>query len=141
MNRVIKVIFNVCLLALFLPLTSAAQDNSYQTDRTIRFNGNSRAERVILNIDDETKELHLKIRSRIREGSLKIEIYDPSGGKRGNFVIEGQLGTNATSSESVEGRISKSIPTPQQGEWIIKIIPVGVHGQIWIKSDQVLEQL
>ncbi len=140
MNPVIKLIFSVGLLFIFLPFNSMAQDNTSQTNRSFRLSGSSKSQRIILNVDPATTQLNLNVRSRVRQGSLKIEIYDPNNVKRENFSIEGQQTSNTTSSEMVEGRISKIIDDPKSGEWLIKIIPTTSHGDIQINTRQVSKQ-
>jgi hypothetical protein len=88
--------------------------------------------------------MSLWIASNISEGDLTIEIYDPSGDKKGDFSIgcvlnkikQGNSTDEDKSREIVQGRINKSINNPLKGTWIIKIFPKNATGQIQIAFSQ-----
>ena len=110
----------------------------------------------VVAVSEQDNTLNLKIQSKIREGELTIEIYDPKNEKRGNYSIGSQVKTTKSNSnktdmdkelellgtlmgvrkESVQGTITRTIKDPVKGNWVVKIIPKNVKGLVTIVSDQ-----
>jgi len=131
--------FILVLSILFVaPSAVVAQDcTSICQDRVIELDGSSDREEIKLNVAENVKKLHLGINSTISSGELTVEIYDPKGNKKGYYSVESQMGNSAKKKESVCGQMHKEIDDPQAGDWIIRLKPKKVKGQIAIHSGQV----
>ena len=121
------------------PLVTLAQQDctSISQNRTIELDGGSDREEVKLTVEEDVKQLHLAISSTISSGELTVEIFDPKGNKQGYYSVESQSSSSAKRKESVCGQMHKEISDPQAGDWIIRLKPKKVKGQISIHSGQV----
>jgi subtilisin-like proprotein convertase family protein len=107
-------------------------------ERGIELKGDSKTEEVKISVNEKAIALDIAIASTIKSGQLHIELYSPDGKRKGDFSVGSQIeqGEKALSkSEKVSGKISKHIPEPELGDWVIKIIPEQAHGQLFIKSN------
>ena len=108
--------------------------NGITMTRNIQFNGSSDSEQIKVEVSDDTKDLNLNVNGTIKSGYLTVEIFDPKGNKKGNFSIESQISASDTKKEMVCGQMSKQIKDPMKGNWIIKLTPKNVVGDITINS-------
>ena len=130
----------IMLIAIFIaasPLTFAQDCTHISQDRVIELDGSSDREEIKLNVAEGIKKLHVGINSTISSGELTVEIYDPSGNKKGYYSVESQMSNSAKKTESVCGQMQKEISDPQAGDWTIKLKPKKVKGRIAIHSGQV----
>ena len=122
----------------FLSLSiQAQQNNQHQCDavtlnRSIQFDGSSDTEDIKIEVADATKKLYVSINSTIKSGHLTVEVYDPKGNKKGNFSIESQVKSSNKKKELVCGQMQKQIDDPIKGNWVIKLIPNNVAGDVSI---------
>ncbi|WP_298758554.1 hypothetical protein [uncultured Psychroserpens sp.] len=137
MKKSIKLV--TCLF-LLLSLTIHAQQNSQHIqqcdavtlNRNIQLDGSSDTEEIKIEVASNAKKLHIGINSTIKSGYLTVEVYDPKGNKKGNFSIESQVKSSSKKKELVCGQMQKHIDEPIKGDWVIKLIPNNVAGDISI---------
>ncbi|UII22314.1 hypothetical protein [Fulvivirga ligni] len=146
--RLLKGILFTTLLLTCLNLASAQNNKSeprkkpenfvypsspatLSTSRGIEFKDDSKVEEVAITIDKETNDFTLEIKSRVTRGSVTIEIYQPDGDILGHFSVATQI---SSKSEIVNGNYVKTLLSPQEGDWKIKIIPNKASGEIAIES-------
>ena len=98
--------------------------------RTVQLEDDSKPFEVIINIKTNVQRFEFMITSSVRSGKLSIEVFDPSGIRRGNFSVGTQL--NSKIEETATGNIKKSLFEPQPGDWKIKMIPTDGTGTIRI---------
>ena len=150
--------FLTTFLCLFV-ITSfiSGQDaTTFNLERQIILNGESENIEILLSVSEQDNTLNLKIQSKIREGELTIEIYDPKNEKKGNYSIGSQVKNTQSNSnktdmdkelellgtligvrkESVQGTITRTIKDPVKGNWVVKIIQKNVKGLVTIVYDQ-----
>ena len=132
------------ILIFLVPLLSFGQDQrnnvsairnsetKVELERTIRLENDSGAEDVLIEISEKTRRLELMIVSKVRNGKVTIEIYDPKGIKQGSYTVGTLL--SSEKEETVNGNIKKSLFEPQVGKWKIKIIPIDATGAIQIQT-------
>lgn len=133
---------------MFLFLTSNAfsqSQNQGQQDcecsstslsRNIELDDSSDTEDIKIEVSDEVKKMFIGVNSIIESGYLTVEIYDPSGNKKGNFSVESQLKSSNKKKEQVCGQMQKQIDDPEKGTWRVKLIPKNAVGQIQIQTSQ-----
>ena len=92
----------------------------------------SKAEEVVVKINEGTLDFNLAIESRISNGKLMVEIYDSAGKKQGNFTVETQLGEEKQ--EDVSGQYRKSWRNVPAGDWKVKILPTAASAKVMITS-------
>ena len=110
--------------------------SSSTTNRTIKLENSSENEDITIAIPKDLGCMHIAISSTINSGYLTVEIYDPKGNKKGNFSIESQVKSSASKSEMVCGQLQKQINDPIAGDWVVKLIPNNVSGDISINTLQ-----
>lgn len=139
---------------------SGQDATTFNLERQIILNGESENIEILLSVSGQDNALNLKIQSKIQEGELTIEIYDPKNEKKGNYSIGSQVKTTQSNikkndmdneferelellgtimgvrKESVQGTITRTIKDPLKGNWVVKIIPKNVKGRVTIVSDQ-----
>lgn len=115
-----------------LVIANTNQKTSFNFQRTIKLEQNSKEEVVVINIEKQTKRFDFKIDTSVSSGKLTIEIFDSNGKKQGTFSVGTQL--NLQNAERAEGNINKSLVDPQAGDWKIKIIPIKANGMIQINT-------
>lgn len=133
------------LIIIFLvPLSSLGQnlennnssirssETKVELERNITLENDSEAEEVIIEIKDRTQRLELLILSKVGNGKVTIELYDPNGTRQGSYTV-GTL-VNSEKEEMVNGKIRKSLFDPQAGKWKVKIIPINATGRIQINT-------
>ena len=118
---------------------------SFNLQRQISLNEDSEKKEILIPISGPIVRFTINIASRISEGELTIEMYDPSGEKQGNYSVDNQISArldksdkNAkmTNKEIVTGKIDKSIEYPISGNWKVLIIPKNASGELLIESNQ-----
>ncbi|WP_298903327.1 hypothetical protein [uncultured Psychroserpens sp.] len=135
MKKSIKLV--TCLFLLLSLSIQAQQNNQKHCDaitlnRSIQFDGSSDTEEIKVEVADSAKKLYVSINSTIKSGYLTVEVYDPKGNKKGNFSIESQVKSSNKKKELVCGQMQKHIDDPIQGNWVIKLIPNNVAGDVSI---------
>jgi len=141
MTKSIKLRAVIILLLLLGPIAMAQQDcTDFSITRTIHLNESSNTKEIKLEVNDDVKCLQIGLISTIESGALTIEIYDPNGDKQGNFSMESDLSSNSSSAgknkDLVCGQLNKTIKDPMKGNWIVKLKPKKVTGEIMINSRQ-----
>ncbi len=118
---------------------------TFNLQREISLNEDSEKKEILLPVSGPIVRFTISIGSRITEGELTIEVYDPNGEKQGNYSVDNQISSrlyksdkNAKmmSKEIVTGKIDKSIEYPISGNWKVLIIPNNASGQLVIESNQ-----
>lgn len=132
------------ILICLLPLLSFGQDSrvnvradrnsetKVELERTVMLENDSEVEDVLIEINEKTRRLELMIASKVRNGKITIEIYDPKGVKQGAYTVGTLL--SSEKEETVNGNIRKSLFEPQVGKWKIRIIPIDATGGIQIQT-------
>ena len=137
MKKSVQLFLSISML-LFFTTSMLGQDcTAINQSRNIELDGSSENEEIKLNVADNVKKLHVGINSTISTGYLTVEIYDPKGKKKGYYSVESQMSSNAKKKETVCGQMQKEITDPLKGDWVIKLIPKNVKGNISIHSGQV----
>ncbi len=108
--------------------------NATTLSRNIELDGSSDTEDIKIEVSDETKKMFIGVNSTIESGYLTVEIYDPSGNKKGNFSVESQVKSSDKKREQVCGQMQKQIEDPEKGTWRVKLIPKNAVGKIHIQS-------
>ena len=113
---------------------------SIDQERSIQIENYSKDETIDIEVFEDTKLLLLEISSTISYGSIKVEIYDPAGKKKGQFSIKSLLtleklkkmkrGQKNYMREDVSGKINKIFIQSLVGTWKVKIYPKETHGTI-----------
>jgi len=113
--------------------------NSERTDfsltRTIRLNDHSGEKTIPVEIRDTASEFLLSINCGLQSGFLTVEIYDPTGAKRGNFSVKGDYSKSSSWSEDVGSAINKRFVRPIKGDWSLKFIAEKVTADILINTN------
>ena len=78
--------------------------------------------------------LFFSINGKINEGYTLIEIFDPSGKKEGELLLEGSKLSGSTS-----GTLNKTIADAKTGEWLLKISSIDADGRIHVSVTQYKE--
>jgi len=140
MKKSIK-LFACLSLIMFLSFSATGQQcDGITLNRNIQLDGSSDTEEFKVEVSEDIESLQIAIISTIQSGYLTMEIYDPKGVKQGNFSVESQLNSNAKKKELVCGQMQKTIKDPIKGNWVIKLIPEKVKGDISICTTQVLQK-
>ncbi len=108
--------------------TGQHQCNSTSSVRTIELDKSSNKKDIKIDVTDNAKAMSVAVNSTINSGLLTIEIYDPNGDKKGHFSIEAA----GDKTELVSGQMQKHFETPMKGDWVVKLIPKKVSGDISI---------
>ena len=141
MTKSIKLRAVIILVLLLGPIAMAQQDcTDFSITRTIQLDASSKTKEIKLEVNDDVKCLQIGLISTIESGALTIEIYDPNGDKQGNFSVESGLSSSSSSAgknkDLVCGQLNKTIKDPMKGNWIVKLKPKKVTGEIMINSRQ-----
>jgi len=150
-----KLLIKLAITLVFLYNISCSilgQDKTnFAVSRSILLDGESEKQEIILPVSEKNGSFNLTVSSKIYQGELTIEVYDPKGEKQGNYTVGCQLyttiqknnngqeekssGKTWTNKEIVNGRIDRKIINPIVGNWIVKIIPNRPKGSL--KSEYV----
>jgi len=131
----------VLVLTLFLSVGAFAQSTEFMTTQNLGFKESSKTKNIKVKVTESTSLLNLNIKCGLREGTVTIEIFDPSGEKQGEFSVE-SIETEDDGSlfnmlqKGVEGQINKLIDKPKKGIWSIKFTPKNASGGVEIQSVQ-----
>jgi hypothetical protein len=111
---------------------SNGDDTRVEVEQMLELENDSREDEVVLSIPENTREMQIKVYGQISNGRLVVELYDPNGKKEGTFSLstKGKPGKNAQAT----GNLTKSLRDPEAGDWIVKILPANVTGDIGIRS-------
>ncbi len=140
MEKSIK-LFACLSLIMFLSFSALGQQcDGITLKRNIQLDGSSDTEEIKVEVSEDIESFQIAINSTIQSGYLTMEIYDPKGAKQGNFSVESQLNSNDKKKELVCGQMQKIIKNPLKGNWIVKLIPKKVKGDISICTTQVLQK-
>jgi hypothetical protein len=127
--------------------TGQADHTDFKLSKTINFNGESDKVEIIIPVTDRNIGLIIKIFSLIITGELTIEIFDPTGEKMGNYSVSSQNSIkivgktyNPTQSEAISGEITKSVISPNIGNWKVNVMPKNAKGRIDLESIQTSEK-
>ena len=130
-------------LGLMLLLLSGsmlmAQATDFTTTRRLGFNNSTKTQTVEIDTPKNSSSLGLQILCTVKNGAVKIEIFNPSGKKEGEFSVESTENEGSNSlfdllDEGVSGEINKMIYEPHVGSWKIKFIPENATGKVQIVS-------
>lgn len=91
--------------------------------------GNDEKE-IVLPVPEKSNFLMLQIRAAVREGELKMEIYDPSGERKKNSSVGKDKETKG--SKVLGGYLP--FRNPMKGNWIIKIRCTNVEGSFVVAT-------
>ncbi|WP_167616193.1 hypothetical protein [Maribellus sediminis] len=151
MKKIAIKLFGLLLITLFYypsqaQINSFKEKTSYNLHRSIEMQKDSDVKEIKIEVTEEDCIFNLRVQSTINAGSLKLEIFDPTGKNQGNFSIGCQIDLDNTIqeisqrkskvSESVHGLTSKLINNPKLGNWIVKISPQKTTGKIIIDFNQ-----
>ncbi len=93
-----------------------------------------------ISMTEDHNILKVTINSSFSEGVVVVEIIDPKGEKQGSFTLKRDEpivnGDNTSSSEVVDGFITKLFRFPIKGEWIIRSLPTAATGNMEIDIRQ-----
>lgn len=93
-----------------------------------------------ISMTEDHNVLKISINSSFSEGVVVVEIIDPKGEKQGSYTLKRDEssvnGENTTSSEVVDGFITKLFRFPIKGEWIIRSLPTAATGNMDIEIRQ-----
>ncbi len=119
------------------------QNTIFRTSNSIELRGTSDIREIKIEVTDEGCNFSFDLSGEIQHGSLKIEIFDPKGKKRGSFSTGIQTENNLVKPENqkksnYEERIRGEImqQNASSGVWIIKIIPTNAHGNLNFRNQQ-----
>jgi hypothetical protein len=116
-----------------------AQSTEFTTTRRLGFNQSVKTQQVEIDSPENTAQLNLKILCSVEKGTVKIQIFNPSGKKEGEFKVEGTE-TESTGElydllqNGVSGEINKKVYDPEKGSWLVKFIPEKATGKVQIIS-------
>ena len=116
---------------------------------SIELIGSSEARELQVEIAEDNCQFSLDIDAEIEKGSIKIEIYDPKGKKKGVFLTgttaDNEVLISAKTAEKdtkrsncierVNGRIMQQ--NASSGVWLIKIQPKNAHGRLAFNNQQI----
>ena len=146
-----------CLIVIFLTVgicnvfSQMKSSSSTSENRKIKIFKSSKEQVLEFEVYKESEIFKLDIESKIIFGSLRIEVYDPTGKEQGRFSVKTMtnkddkntsqqafedLGIKNPSSESVTGKMDKLFFEPVVGKWNIKIFPKIAIGEINIVGVQ-----
>jgi len=127
------------LLAILSEALLFAQNTEFTTTRRLGFNQSIKTQQVEIDAPENTAQLNLKILCSVEKGAVKIQIFNPSGEKEGEFKVEGTE-TESTGElfdllqNGVSGEINKKVYDPEKGAWLVKFIPEKATGKVQIIS-------
>lgn len=119
-----------------------------RTNNSIRLNGSSETRELQVEVAEEGCYFNLDIDANVEKGSIKIEIYDPRGRKKGVFSTgttkdketsvtlktEDKGAQKKECTERVSGEIMQQ--NALSGVWTIKIIPNHTFGVVTFRNQQ-----
>lgn len=131
-------------IALFFSALGWGQSTEFKTTRNLGFSESNKIQTVDIKIAEKTVRLSLEIICSVKEGSVTIEIFNPSGEKQGEFSVESTESEKDESlfsllKDGVSGQINKRIIEPALGKWTIKFTPENASGRVNIQSIQLME--
>lgn len=114
---------------------------NFTLNRKVALMQESETKEIKVNCKENLNVFDMVIEASIYKGNLKIEIFNPKGKKIDSFDIESSILKDTKSqtlteweSNMVTGQIHKSFENPLPGNWIVKIIPDEVFGDVNISS-------
>ena len=137
MKNTVKMTTSILILMFAFVSMSFCQDK-VQINRTKRlsFNNESKAASVKIVSSDEYNYLKLKLHCYMNVGSVKVEIIDPNGDKKGSFTVKVdddiEVGENTFADNKADGKMDKAFKEPINGEWFIKVTPLNAKGNLSI---------
>ena len=106
--------------------------------RNLQFKNESEKAEVKVKVSDEFNFLKINVGCHLKQGDVRVEIFDPSGELKANLKIlsESNLtkGKNTTIKESVNGEIEKAYRNPMKGDWIVRVTPENATGNVRINN-------
>ena len=76
-------------------------------------------------------QFNFDIRSKIKDGTLTINIYTPDGEKDHCIVLDASIGHS-----TAKGSISESLDNPFAGTWVVEVISDRALGDLRINAKQ-----
>ncbi len=110
------------------------------TSNSIELKGSSDIREIQVEVTEDGCDFNMDVSGEIRKGSIKVEIIDPKGKKRGIFstgtITENKPNNTEKSNyeERVNGRIMQN--NASSGIWIVKIIPINAFGIVNFRNQQ-----
>jgi hypothetical protein len=154
--KTVKFLFAVTFLAILSPSVNAQmakttgvktqEHTMFSTSNSIELNGSSDEREIQVEVSEEGCNFSLDLNAEIKKGSIKIEIYDPKGKKRGSFssgtikenkiveISKEEQSKMSSYQEQLNGRIMEQ--NASSGLWIIKIMPKNTHGRLMFRTQQ-----
>lgn len=112
-----------------------------EQNKKIFFDKESKPVEVKINSGEAYNYMRIHIQGYFTSGEAVFELYDPSGKKRGYYIIktdsEISKGENTKVEESVSASMDKSFRNPERGDWMVKIIPRKGTGRVIIDSHHI----
>lgn len=139
--KTLQITLGILFLAMLFTTTTSAQisqaveKTSFNIHRTIELTKATRSQDIKIEVNEKECRFNLRINSKVMDGKVKVEIYDPKGKKQGNFSVGCQMDSD-NSKEMVNGMITKAIEKPELGDWKVKIIPTKAVGKVTIQFSQ-----
>lgn len=142
MKKSLKKVLGILLFSIVVISFSSAQEKTiFSLEREIFLRNDSEKKEIKIEVK-EKGYFHLDIKSVLTQGEVKIEIYNPSGKKQGNFSVECQVPATEEAinfllpTEKVTGNYRKIINNPTVGIWKVKITSINATGNVNIKYTQ-----
>lgn len=129
-----KAIMTIMSLMIFSSANLLFSQNNNNILKHINISAQSKIEKVNVEILEETIHFSFSISCNTRAGSIKIEIYNPNGEKVDDITVK-NLAKKASLIENVNGQLNKKIKYPEEGTWVIKIIPTNSIASISISCN------
>ena len=108
-------------------------DTQSTISRMLEFEESSDLTKVSLEVKANSHEMEIHVRSDISEGTMVVQILDPSGEEQGQFTV-GTTETGSKVKEVVQGNLRKQLQYPDPGNWTIVIKPSKATAQVKVMT-------
>jgi len=78
-----------------------------------------------------THRLQMEVKSKIKDGTLEVNIYTPDGKKEHCFTLEADIGISGA-----KGEMNQDADDPFNGQWIVEVISNKALGDLKINIKQ-----
>ena len=135
-----KALFLIMICFIAKTSTMEGQDKGVPFySKELILKGESEVRQIELPIIDSLKIITITVVSKIDEGELIIELYNPTGEKNsGYFKLGGKMNLvmkrndMGNSNKKLSASVSRTIPYPMRGVWKAKVISKGAYGSITV---------
>jgi len=151
----LKLIVSIIYIILAVN-TVEAQLQNINTKKGVEIKNSSKETYISFEVHKNRKMLMLNVTCNVSFGSIGIEIYDPSGKKKGSFLVRNDIKKGKTSkklfsdvvkeaitstkinhsTKNANGMMDKVFHFPLKGIWKIKILPKKATGHVSISANQ-----